>query len=156
MDGVGGTIKNKVYREVKSGRLTINAPKEFANAASDLVKKIVSLYLPVDEMLDEPSFVKDAPKIPDTLKVHKVVRSKNRNNIPYFDFYKLSNDIEAFHRQYYGQTSNSIVCGHEEAVEKDDNTCAYCVVPYNDSSDQEWLHCPSCKQWFHETCFDEN
>lgn len=32
MDGVGGTIKNCVFREVKSGRLTIESPEEFAHA----------------------------------------------------------------------------------------------------------------------------
>ena len=57
MDGVGGTIKNKVFREVKSVRLTITSPEEFSNAAE---------YLPITEMIGEPSY--DAPKITDTLK----------------------------------------------------------------------------------------
>ena len=30
MDGVGGTMKNAVYRDVKSGKVTINSAKEFA------------------------------------------------------------------------------------------------------------------------------
>ena len=68
MDGIGGTIKNKVFREVKSVRLTITSPEEFSNAAEKLVSKIRSIYLPITEMIGEPSYVKDAPKITDTLK----------------------------------------------------------------------------------------
>ena len=30
MDGIGGTLKNTVYREVKSGKAIINDAKEFA------------------------------------------------------------------------------------------------------------------------------
>ena len=66
MDGVGGTIKNKVFREVKSVHLTITSPEEFSNAAEKLVSKTRSIYLPITEMIGEPSY--DAPKITDTLK----------------------------------------------------------------------------------------
>ena len=87
MDGVGGKIKNKVFGEVKSGRLTTTSPKEFSNAAERLVSKIVSIYLPINEMIEEPSYVKDAPKITDTLKIHKVVRKIHKDAIPSPDFY---------------------------------------------------------------------
>jgi len=153
MDGVGGTIKNKVFREVKSGRLTITTPEEFALAAARLVPKIVSLYLPIDGMLEEPSYVKDAPKIADTLKIHKVVRTIHKDVIPSLDFYYLSADPEPFHRQYYRKPQDRILCGHDESSTQDDNICALCSVNYDDSSDQEWLRCPSCSQWFHESCF---
>ena len=86
MDGVGGTIKNKSFREVKSGRLTITSPEEFSNAAERLVSKIVSIYLPINEMIEEPSYVKDAPKIIDTLKIHNVVRKTHKDAIPSLDF----------------------------------------------------------------------
>ena len=55
MDGVGGTVKNKVFREAKSGRLTITSPEEFSNASERLLSKIVSIYLLVNEMIEEPS-----------------------------------------------------------------------------------------------------
>ena len=68
MNAVGGTIKNKVFREVKSGRLTVTSPEEFSNVGERLVSKIVFIYLPINEIIEEPSYVKDAPKITDTLK----------------------------------------------------------------------------------------
>ena len=36
MDGVGGTVKNIVFRNVKSGKALINSPKEFANLCSSV------------------------------------------------------------------------------------------------------------------------
>ena len=82
MDGRGGTIKNKVFREVKSGRLTITSPEESSNAAERLVSKRASIYFPITEMIEEPSYVKDAPKITHTLKIHKVVRKISKDAIP--------------------------------------------------------------------------
>ena len=37
-------------------------------------------------MIEEPSYVKDAPKITDTLKIHKVVRKIHKDAIPSLDF----------------------------------------------------------------------
>ena len=153
MDGVRGTIKNKVFREVKSGRLTIASPEEFSNAAERLVSKIVSIYLPINEMIEELSYVKDAPKITDTLKIHKVVRKIPKDAIPSLDFYYLSADLEPFHREFYRKPEDRILRGHAESSMQDENKCAVCRVDCDDSFDQEWLQCPSCTQWFHESCF---
>ena len=130
MDGVGGTIKSKVFREVKSGRPTITSPKEFSNAAERLVSKIVSIYLPTNEMIEEPS--KDAPKITDTLNTHKVVRKIHKDAIPSLGFYYLSADSEPFHREYYRKPEDRIVCGHDESSMQDENKCAPCGVDYDD------------------------
>ena len=43
MDGIGGTLKNAVYHDVKSGRAIINDAKEFAEYADKTIKKISSL-----------------------------------------------------------------------------------------------------------------
>ena len=115
MDGVGGPIKNKVFREVKSSRLTIMPPKELSNVAERLVSKIVSIYLPINEMIEEPSCVKDAPKITDALKIHKVVRKIRKDAIPSLDFYYLSADTEPFHREYYRKPEDRILCRHHES-----------------------------------------
>ena len=37
MDGIGGTLKNTVYREVKSGKAIINDAKEFAQYADKTI-----------------------------------------------------------------------------------------------------------------------
>ena len=75
MDGVGGTVKNIVFKEVKSGRLSIKTPRQFAEAADKLVA-IDCLYLPEDGLLNEPDNIKiESPKIPDTLKIHSGKKS---------------------------------------------------------------------------------
>ena len=106
MDGVGGTTKNKVFREVKLSRLTITSPEEFSNAAERLVPKIVSINLPINEMIEEPSYGKDVPKITNTFKIHKVVRKIHKDAIPSLDFYYLSADTEPFHREYYRKSED--------------------------------------------------
>ena len=36
MDGIGGTVKNPVYRRVLSGDVVINTPREFAKFANQI------------------------------------------------------------------------------------------------------------------------
>ena len=153
MDGLVGTIKNKVFREVKPGRLTTTSPEEFSNAAERLVPKMVSIYLPINEMIEKPSYAKDVPKTTDTLKIHKVVRKIHKDAIRSLDFYYLSADTEPFHREYNRKLEYRILCGHDESSMQDENKCPLCGVDYDDSFDQEWLQCPSCTQWFYEFCF---
>lgn len=52
MDGIGGTIKNVVYRNVKSGKILVNSAKEFCDAANKLVPSITLLFQ--TELMDEP------------------------------------------------------------------------------------------------------
>ena len=46
MDGVGGTIKNVIFRKVKSGQIVVHTPKEFSDAAMKFVPPIITMYLP--------------------------------------------------------------------------------------------------------------
>ena len=46
MDVFGGPIKSKVFQEVKSGRIIVDSPKDFAMDASCLIQSITTLYLP--------------------------------------------------------------------------------------------------------------
>ncbi|XP_066932919.1 glutamic acid-rich protein-like [Clytia hemisphaerica] len=50
MDGIGGTIKNVVYRKVKTNKVIVNSAKEFQEAASKFVPSITSLFQ-TEEML---------------------------------------------------------------------------------------------------------
>ena len=120
MDGVGGTIYNKVFKEVKSGRLSVSSPKEFASAAKDLVPSIITIYLPIAEMLEEPHDIENSPKIPETLQIHKVKCSFSAQGTPFIEFSKMSNEDPCF-TQYYGD-----VCGHKKA-NTDENTCGHCM-----------------------------
>ena len=64
MDGLGGTIKNLVFRAVKSGKILVRDPEEFATAANDIVPSMRSLYMPIQDMLEEPAEVANAPISP--------------------------------------------------------------------------------------------
>ena len=152
MDGVGVTIKNVVFREVKSGRLSVNTPEQFAAAAARLVPSIASIYLPTEEMLIEPAEMSNDPAIPETLKIHKVKRNINEQNIPYLEFFKLSSDEIPHFTQYYRKDSDPFVCGHHNS-DIDENTCGHCLSKYGGNDTEEWLCCPICKLWFHENCF---
>ena len=152
MDGVGGTVKNVVFRNVKSGKALINSPKEFANCAAQLVPSISSLYLPLEEMIEEPDDVIAAPAIPGTLKIHKVVRQFNEHGVCSLEFFKLSDQGEPTYTQFYRRNDDPAVCGHLNA-NVDENTCGYCMKVYGADEKEEWLQCPVCQRWFHESCF---
>ena len=89
MDETGGTIKNKVYREVKSGRMAVDSQKDLAMHARHLIQSTTTLYLPKREIFEEPAGIKNAPYIIDTLDVHKIKREKNYQVITFLEFYCL-------------------------------------------------------------------
>ena len=130
--------------------------EEFSNAAERLFSKIVSIYLPIHEIIEEPSYVTDVPKITDRHKILKVVRKIRKDAIPSLDFYYLSADPEPFRREYYRKPEDRVLRGHDELSMPDENKYSLFRVNYDDSFDQEWLHCPSCTQWFHESGFQIN
>ena len=100
MHGVRGTIKNLVFRALKSGKVLVRDPEEFAKVANDVVPSIKTLYMPIEDMLEESAEVVNAPSppsfpslsIPETLQVHKLVREITKDNVPYIKFFKLSRD----------------------------------------------------------------
>ena len=152
MDGIGGTVKNVVFKEVKSGRLSIETPKEFAEAA-DRLCKVDCLYLPIDLYLDEPEGIDDAPEIKGILKIHQIIRKFERG-VAYLNFFKLSGSDEQFYRQFYKTDPDQQVCGHIVTVKVDDFTCGKCLEAYVEGDGKEWLQCTLCHIWFHEDpCF---
>ena len=44
MDDVRETIKNVIFRKVKSGQIVVHTPKEFSDAAMKFVPSIITLY----------------------------------------------------------------------------------------------------------------
>ena len=111
MDGVGGTIKNLVFRAVKSGKVSVSDPEEFVKAPNDIVPSIRSIYMPIVDILEEPLEVANAPAIPETLQVRKVVREITKENIPLIKFFKLSRDDTPAYTQYYRPEKDPQVCG---------------------------------------------
>ena len=51
MDGIGGAIKNKVYQDVRSGKVQIKCRKSFAEYVDITIRNIKSLYLLLDDVL---------------------------------------------------------------------------------------------------------
>lgn len=150
MDGVGGTLKNMVFRKVKSGQTVIYTPEEFAKAAMQFVPSIKTKYLPKESEITEPEGIETAPLIKETLKIHKLERCLNQRNECSIKFYKTAADEEPLYTQWYSKTGG-LICGHKES-DVGDNQCAECFTPYCVDG-RDWLEYPVCKKWFHETCF---
>ena len=155
MDGVGGTIKNLVYRDVMSNKCMIRNAEEFSDHVNKIATGITAIHLPKDELLTEPEDIGDSPKITETLSIHKLIRGFNEDNVCFIKFFKLANEVKPFHTQFYRKDGDPEVCGHEDLplVFDVDQTCGFCKGKYEDKV--EWLQCPICEQWFHETCFFE-
>ena len=150
MDDVGGTIKNVIFRKVKSGQIVVHTPKEFSDAAMRFLPSIITVYVPKSDVIVEPESIHQASSIPETLSIRKFVRQINDRGDCSIDFFKMAVDQEAFNTQWYKKASD-VVCGHEKS-NKSDSKCLTCGKWYTEDG-REWLQCPICEQWFHKTCF---
>ena len=75
MDSVGGTIKRRIFRDVKSSKVSIANAEHFAAHADAILNGIKSLYMPIDEVLEEPEDIeKSSLRIDGTLEAHKIAR----------------------------------------------------------------------------------
>ena len=99
MDGIGGTIKNKVL-DVKSGKVHIKEIKSLGEYADLAINKIKSLHLQVNDVLEEPDDIDYAPKIPSTLEVHQVKRECNVAGVCKLQFFKAASDSLPFHEEF--------------------------------------------------------
>ena len=73
MDGIGDTIRHRVFRDVKSEKVSIKNAEHFASTQIKFLNGIMSLCMPLEEVLTEPEGVSKAPKIPGTLEVHTIL-----------------------------------------------------------------------------------
>ena len=154
MDDVGGTIKQRVFRDVRSGKVSITNAEHFAAHADAILNGIKSLYMPIDEVLEEPEDIeKSSPRIDGTLEVHKIARSFSTDGVCKLEFFKTAVDEQPFHVQYYKKDGNPDVCGHTELplCYNPDQTCAECHSIY--VKDQKCLECNLCDQWFMKNVF---
>ena len=72
MDGIGGTLKSCIYRDVISGKNLIDTPKPFAKNANKGVKDIASSCFPAEDVLIEPDDIEASPRITDTFQIHMI------------------------------------------------------------------------------------
>ena len=151
MDGVGGTIKNIIFRKFKSGQTVFHTSKEFSNVSMKFVPSIITVYWPrLDEIVESES-IHQAPSIPETLSIHKFVRQINDRGDCSIEFLKTAAvNQEAFRTQWYNK-ADDVACGHDK-FDKRDNECSACRKWYAEHG-SEWLQCPIFEQWLHEICF---
>ena len=108
----GGTVKKMVFQLLKSKKCVINGTKDGADYASKIINGISCLYLTENEIMAEPQdFV---TKIPGALKVHKVLRTYNEDNVCKMKFYELADKADPFHIQWYRKQSDPEVCGYNQ------------------------------------------
>ena len=103
MDGIGGTIKNVVFRQAKSRRV-------ISVAANKFVPLIAALFQKEKDFLRKPGDINQSPSIPATLQTHKSVRLSIAKGGTIIDFYFLSNGKEPCHTQSFSERK----CGHRE------------------------------------------
>ena len=70
---VGQTIKNVIFRKVKSGQIVVDTPKAFSGAAMKFLASIITVYLPKLDEIVEPESMNEAPSISETLLINKFV-----------------------------------------------------------------------------------
>ena len=94
MNGIGGTIKNVVFREVKSRKVVINSPIEFCEAENKFFPSIKCLYQSGSYLLEELHDTENAPVIPNTLQIHRLVREIEQYGKVSISFFGLSCDVD--------------------------------------------------------------
>ena len=124
MDDVGETIKNVIFRKVKSGQIVVHTPKEFSDAAMEFVSSIITVYLPKSDEIVEPESIHQVPSTPETFLIHKLLRQVNGRGDCSIEFFKTVVDQEAFLIQWYKRASD-VVCGHEKS-NKGHSECSTC------------------------------
>ena len=113
MDRESKTIKNVIFRKVKSGQIVVHTPKEFSDAAIKFVSSIITVYLPKSDEIVEPESIHQAPSIPETLLIHKFVRQINDRGDCSIEFFKTAVDQEAFRYQWYNKASDVFLWSRE-------------------------------------------
>ena len=132
IDGMGGTIKNKVYRDVMSNKCLIKNAKDFLEYANKNINDITSICMPINELLTEPDNIENAPKIPETLSFDKVTRSSMKIIFVLLNcFVGLITMIHFLHSST-GKMTTQRFCGHENLPLLFDinQTFAFCKAKY--------------------------
>ena len=72
MDGIGGAVKNIIFKKVKSDQLVVHSPLEVSGSVTKFVLSIHSIYLRVTENIVEPEDISMARKIDQAFKIDKL------------------------------------------------------------------------------------
>ena len=68
-------------------------------------------------------------------------------------FLYLAEYEKSFFTQWYANSKDVIVCGHENS-DVDNDHCASCFEKYDHDRNEEWIKCLAlCQECFREQCF---
>ena len=90
-----GTIKNKLFRDVKSGKIQTTDARSFAMYADEVVRNVKRVYNSKVGTLIEPSGVKTATGIPSTVEAHEVEHIFNEDDVCKLQFHKICDSSKA-------------------------------------------------------------
>lgn len=100
MDGVSGTVKDMVFKKVKSGMALINSPRDFVDTANKLLVTISTGYLPKNDEMEEPEGTTNTNAINSTLLIY-IPKRKTSDGVVGIDFYTFASDESPSHTQWY-------------------------------------------------------
>ena len=86
---------------MKSGQVVINSPQEISEAIKSFAPSINDVYQPESESIIESKDKECAEKIKNALNLHKLERKVNANGKLYISFFKIADNGEPFHVQWY-------------------------------------------------------
>ena len=126
-------------------KVSITNAEHFAVHADAILNGIKSLYMPIDEVLEEPEDIEQSSP--------RIARSFSIDGVCKLEFFKTAVDEQPFHVQSCKKDRDPAVCGHAELplCYNPDQACAECHGIY--AKNKEWLERNLCDQWFHEECF---
>ena len=147
-----------VFQHIKSKKCVINGAKAFAEYATKTINGISCLYLVEKQIMAQTHDIQTSPKIPRTLKFHKVLRTYKEDNICKMELYDLAVRLtfNGTHSVRFTFKEGDLeVCGHNQLPlnYEIDQTCGYCKE--RQKGNEEWLRCKLCDQLFHEACFEK-
>ena len=109
-DGIGGSIKHAVYRNVLSKKVIIENPQQFASYADSILPNIQVMFVGNDELkldlYDECR--KNAIYVHGTLKVHNITRAVEKSKAT-LQFYYISKSVNSFHNISFSIETSPII-----------------------------------------------
>ena len=77
MDSVSGTLKNMVFRKIKSGQTIVQTREDFTKVEGKFVPSITTEYLPKEAEIVELKDIDNVPLFQDTVQIHKLKKYIN-------------------------------------------------------------------------------
>ena len=108
--------KHPVFRDVKSGKVSIKNAEHFAVYAGSILNGITSFYMPVEDVSGRARNVNSSPIIPGTLEFHKIARLFSTDGICKMEFYYTVVDQKPFDEHWYRTDGDPDVCSHTELI----------------------------------------